>query len=151
MTRADPPAPAGLKSLAGLVARFGVAGLINTVVGFLVIETLDVGLGVQSNIANGCGYAVGMGVGFVLNHGFVFRYQGGRGVVARYLAVVMLAFLVNQAVLVGVHALLGPTPLMRTAAQLAGMASYTALTFILCQQWVFRSRIMRAEPAAVTP
>ncbi|MDB5438220.1 MAG: hypothetical protein JWM33_647 [Caulobacteraceae bacterium] len=132
-------APRGLRLFLTLLARFGVAGLVNTAVGFLVIEVLDVGFGVQSNLANGCGYAVGIGTGFILNHGFVFRYQGGRRVVvARYLLAVLFAFLVNQAVLAGVHHLLGSTAIMRTAAQLAGMASYTALTFVLCRQWVFK-------------
>ena len=133
--------------LFAVLARFGVAGLVNTAIGFLVIEVLDVGFGVQSNLANGCGYAIGMGTGFILNHGFVFRYQGGRGVVARYLLAVLFAFLVNQAVLVGVHHWLGPTAIMRTAAQLAGMVSYTALTFFLCRQWVFRPA--PSEPEAV--
>ena len=130
--------PGGLQPFLALFARFGVAGLVNTAVGFLVIEVLDVGFGVQSNLANGCGYAVGIGTGFILNHDFVFRYQGGRGVVARYLAAVLFAFLVNQAVLVIVHHLLGSAPLLRTTAQLAGMTCYTALTFLLCRQWVFK-------------
>jgi putative flippase GtrA len=138
-------APKELQPFLTLLARFGVAGLVNTAIGFLVIEVLDVGFGVQSNLANGCGYAVGIGTGFILNHGFVFRYQGGRGVVARYLLAVLFAFLVNQAVLVGVHHLLGSAAIMRTAAQLAGMVSYTTLTFILCRQWVFKPAPSDAE------
>jgi putative flippase GtrA len=134
-----------LKALAALLARFGVAGLINTALGFFVIEALDVGLGVQPNIANACGYAIGMGVGFVLNHGFVFRCQDrSKAVVARYLATVLAAFLVNQLVLLTAHHVLGPAPLMRTVAQLAGMASYTTMSFVLCRQWVFRPRPVAA-------
>ena len=62
----------------GLVARFGLVGLINTAVGFAVVVALDPGLHVAPAIANGVGYLVGVGVGFILNRGFVFR--SGEGV-----------------------------------------------------------------------
>lgn len=144
MPRSD-ATPGTPRPLLTLLARFGAAGLVNTALGFLVIEALDVGLGVQANLANGCGYAVGLATGFFLNRGFVFRYQGGRGVVTRYLITVQFAFLVNQAVLAAVHHLLGPAPLMRTTAQLAGMVTYTILTFVICRQWVFKQPITQAE------
>jgi putative flippase GtrA len=142
-----PQAPGKLRDLMGLAARFGLAGLANTAIGFAIIETLDIGFGVKPFIANACGYGIGIGVGFVLNHGFVFRYQGARPPVARYLVMAIVAFAANQAVLAIAHHLLGPSPMMRTLAQLAGMGTYTLLTFVLCRLWVFTHPKPAVSPA----
>lgn len=123
-----------------LLARFGLAGLVNTAVGFAVIAGLDVGLGVEPHLANAAGYAVGIAIGFVLNRGFVFRSGAGwRTTGPKYLAAILIAFALNQAVLFAAGSVLGVEPAMRLAAQLLAMASYTAAQFILFKLWVFRS------------
>ncbi len=128
-----------MAELPGLLARFGLAGLANTVVGFAVIAALDAGLGVEKHLANAAGYAVGIGLGFVLNRGFVFRSEAGaRATAPKYLAAIAIAFCLNQLVLTGAGAVLGPERAMRLAAQLLAMASYTALQFVLFRAWVFR-------------
>lgn len=139
--RVDPAAalePPVYGGLIGLLARFGLVGLANTVVGFAVIMILEFGLRLDPALANTGGYAVGLVLGFVLNRGFVFRSDaGGPAVALRYLAAFLAAFLVNQAVRAGVHAMLGDAAPMRVAAQLAGMVSYTGLMFLFCRYWVF--------------
>jgi putative flippase GtrA len=136
------PAPkiAVVRSLAALIARFGLAGLVNTGIGFAVIAGLDVGLHVSPPLANAAGYLVGMGVGFVLNRRFVFKSQtSARATAPRYVAVVLAAFALNQLILRLAGASLGQGALPHLAAQLCGMAVYTLAVFLACRFWVFRA------------
>jgi putative flippase GtrA len=128
-----------LKPMLGLIARFGLVGLANTVLGFGVIAGLDVGLHVAPALANAAGYGVGVLSGFLLNRSFVFRSQGGyRSTGAKYFLMVILAFALNQAVLFAAGRVLGPGSWQHLLAQLCGMGTYTVVTFILCKVWVFR-------------
>ncbi len=125
------------------LVRFGMVGALNTGVGLAVIMGLDLGLHVDSHLANAGGYAVGVVIGFMLNRGFVFKNDGHIGHTgAKYLVAVGGAFLVNQAVLAGALHLYSAMALGRFAAQVTAMASYTLLMFGLCRMWVFR-----AEPS----
>lgn len=134
------PAP-DLKREAGTVARFGLAGLANTGFGLAVILGLELGLGVERHLANAAGYAAGALLGFVLNRRFVFAGAGAeQGLKTRYVLALALAFAVNQGVLTAGAAVLPPSDLGRTAAQLGALASYTAAQFLLMRLWVFRSR-----------
>jgi putative flippase GtrA len=127
-------------SLLASALRYGAAGLLNTAIGFAVIAALDLGLAVNPFLANAAGYAVGLAIGFVLSRGFVFRHNGALAPAGvRYLAGFAACFALNQAVLALAHALLPDTPLVHLAAQLAGMAAYTASFFLICRYWVFRA------------
>jgi putative flippase GtrA len=129
-----------LRREAGLLARFGGAGVVTTVVGGTVILALDVGLHVDRRLANAIGYVVGAGLGFVLQGRFVFRGQGRReGVAWRYGAAMLFAFALNQLVLGLAAAALPQTAPGHAAAQLMAMASYTAAQFALFRLWVFRA------------
>jgi putative flippase GtrA len=104
--------------------RFGLVGALNTVVGLAVIVGLDLGLHVDPHLANAGGYAVGIGIGFALNRGFVFRSDGHVGRTgAKYLAAVAIAFVANQAVLAGALHLYSGMALGRLAAQVTAMVS----------------------------
>jgi putative flippase GtrA len=128
-----------MRDLIGLLARFGAAGVVNTLLGLSVIAALDLGLHVDPHLANAVGYGAGLATGYALNRRFVFRVGGTHGWTgARYLAVVALAFAVNQGVLAVVGPLLGPKPVAHLAAQVTAMATYTLLTFVLCRLWVFK-------------
>ena len=123
----------------GLIARFGLAGLVNTAVGFGVIVLLDPVLGLPPALANALGYAAGMASGFALNRGFVFRSHGALPATGlRYAVAVASAFALNQGVLRVMGALLSAGPIMRLAAQLAAMAAYSVFLFVACRAWVFR-------------
>jgi putative flippase GtrA len=130
---------ADLQTVARQAARFGLAGLVSTAVGFAVIAALDAGLHVAPPLANAAGYLVGVPVGFMLNRGYVFRHGGALGPTGlKYLATVAIAFGLNQIVLRLAGQVLGPAAPAHLAAQLAGMATYTLTTFLLARYWVFR-------------
>jgi putative flippase GtrA len=140
----------------GLIARFGLAGLINTAVGFAVIAVLDAGLGLPPALANAAGYAVGMAIGFVLNRSFVFRSRTGLPAAGlRYLIAAAGAFVLNQGVLRVAGLALGGGRAQHLAAQLVAMAAYSVTLFFLCRLWVFRpfatSRAAQAPGAAAQP
>lgn len=129
-----------MHSLFALLARFGLAGLVNTALGLSVIAALDLGLHVDPHIANAVGYAAGLASGYALNRIFVFKSRDDFGSTGlKYLVAVAIAFALNQAVLAIAGPLFGPAPLARLAAQVTAMVSYTVLTFVLCRVWVFRS------------
>jgi len=128
-----------LKHEAGLLARFGGAGVLTTAVGGAVIMALDLGLGLDRRLANAAGYLAGALVGLGLQRSFVFRAPAhAPGVNRRYVAVMLLAFALNQAVLGLAGRALPQTPAGHTAAQLLAMATYTATQFALFRLWVFR-------------
>jgi putative flippase GtrA len=128
-----------LKREAGLLARFGGAGLITTAVGLALILALDVGLGVDRRLANAAGYLVGAGLGLLLQKTFVFRQTTPvRGATGRYVAVMVFAFALNQAVLTLAGLALPQDRLGHTLAQLLAMGTYTATQFALFRFWVFR-------------
>jgi putative flippase GtrA len=128
------------KAFAGLLARFGLTGVVCTAVSFAVIATLDAGLKVSPALANTAGYLVGIPLGFALSRAFVFRHEGAMGVAgAKYLTSVALGFTLNQLVLRAAGQLLGAGAGPHLAAQLTGMAAYTVTTFMLGRFWVFRT------------
>ena len=128
-----------MREQVGLVARFGLAGLVNTAVGFAVVVVLDPVLGVAPAIANAIGYAVGVAVGFVLNRGFVFRSREGVPASgARYAIAALGSFVLNQVVLRVAGAALGGGAAQHIEAQLSGMGVYSIALFLACRFWVFR-------------
>lgn len=128
-----------LRDLVGLLSRFGLAGLINTAIGLAIIATLDLGLRVEPHLANAIGYAVAIGVSFLLTRSFVFRSRKP-GAAMRFLAAIAVAFAFNQIALTIAGILLGSHPVARSVAQLFGMAVYTATQFVICYFWVFPDR-----------
>jgi putative flippase GtrA len=116
-------------------------GVGNTIFGLALIYTLDLGLHVPPTNANAIGYAVCIVISFIMSRSFVFQSTGRVGVAGlRYMVVVLIAFLLNQAVLRLALLGLGEGVWQHAAAQLSGMACYTAFTFLGCQLWVFRSQ-----------
>lgn len=127
-----------LKREAALVARFGGAGVLTTALGLAVIMSLDVGLGVDRRVANACGYLAGAALGLLLQKKFVFRQPHAPGATGRFAAVMLFAFVLNQAVLTLAGLALPPDRLGHAAAQLLAMGTYTATQFVLFRLWVFR-------------
>jgi putative flippase GtrA len=133
------PASPGGKGLLGEAIRFGLVGVANTVLGLGIIAGLDLGLSVQPPAANAVGYAIAMILSYALNRLFVFR-QGkqAKATLPKFVVAMALAFAVNQLMLLVTAKALGPAPVMRLAAQFAGMVTYTTVNFVLCRYWVFR-------------
>jgi putative flippase GtrA len=128
-----------LKREAGLLARFGGAGVLTTLLGLAVILSLDLGLGLDRRLANAAGYVVGASLSLVLQKTFVFRQPAhAPGSTGRFVAVMLLAFALNQAVLTLAGLALPSDRLGHAAAQLLAMATYTGTQFLLFRLWVFR-------------
>ena len=123
----------------GLVGRFGLAGLANTLAGFTIIAVLDVSRVVTPPVANAVGYLAGFAISYGLNRGFVFRNaENARVTGPRFVAAAVLAFALNQLALAIASRGLGDDDASRIAAQLLGMLAYTAALFVACRVWVFR-------------
>jgi putative flippase GtrA len=83
------------------ILRFGLVGLLNTALGYAaILAALALGYGdLQSNAM---GYAAGLGVSFFLNRRWTFKSEVATrpGVVLRYLAVFLVAYSANLAVVI---------------------------------------------------
>lgn len=115
------------------VLRYGIAGLINTAVGYGIFLGILAWTRLSPQQANAIGYGMGLGVAFLLNRYFVFAYAKLSLVAAaRFMICFMVAFAINQLVLM----LLLRAWLVRSEiAQLFAMASYT-LAFYLLNRYV---------------
>jgi putative flippase GtrA len=124
--------------------RYGLAGVLNTLVGLGVILTLQFALRLPANLANAIGYAVGVLVSFASSRLFVFRARRARPrAPLRYALAVALAFTVNQAVLTLARLVVPHGAAWQTLAQVAAVGSYTVVLFLLSHYWVFAHH---AEP-----
>ncbi len=118
--------------------RYGLAGVLNTLVGFSVIIALDVGLGLDAHLANAAGYAIGVCVSFVLSKLFVFKDRQTKArAPLRYVTAVAIAFAVNQGVLTLARLLAPQGAMFDIASQGAAVVSYTGTLFLLSHFWVF--------------
>ncbi len=120
------------------VLRFGLAGLANTLFGGAIIFLLAWGCGANPFVANAGGIAAGLLLGFVLNRVFVFQAERTSASVWRYGVTIALAFAGSQLVLAASRTLSSPVDGKAVAAQVAAMATYTTINFVLCRLWVFR-------------
>jgi putative flippase GtrA len=119
--------------------RYGLVGVLNSIVSLSLIAILDLGLHVRPDVANAAGYAVGVLLSFALAKSFVFRSTGKVAATGpRYLVAVAAGFALNQLILHAALRVLGPSPAAHAAAQLSGIGAYTAFVFLACQVWVFR-------------
>ena len=119
--------------------RFALVGAANTLIGGCVILLLQGPFRWSPALANAGGFAIGLTIAFLLNRSFVFRAAGARSSQAmRFLVTVVVAFGLNELVLslavAPSRAVTGST----IAAQMAAMATYTVVNFVLCRFWVFR-------------
>jgi putative flippase GtrA len=138
-----------LKREAGLLARFGGAGVVTTLVGGAVIFALDLGLGLDRRLANTAGYAAGAMLSLLLQKKFVFRQPApARGANLRFITAMLFAYAVNQAVLTLAGLALPQDRLGHAAAQLLAMGTYTATQFALFRLWVFRTAPVRSGEIA---
>ena len=125
-------------ALRGLIARFGLAGLANTLVGLAVIAILDVGVGLNPHIANAVGYLVGLVVSFAMNRSFVFRDdRRAADTGPKFVVAALGCFALNQVGLAAASAILGDADLARLMAQLVGMGIYSVCLFVVLRLWVF--------------
>lgn len=120
--------------LASQAAKYGVAGVLNTVVGLAVIYLCMV-LGVGDVLANAIGYGVGLACSFLLNARWTFAYRSPRGATAaRFLLVVALAYLANLLTLLAARDTWGVDSRI---AQLLGVMVYAGIGFFGSRVYAF--------------
>jgi putative flippase GtrA len=118
---------------AAYLTRYAGSGVINTIVGFIVIFSA-MALGVSPLISNVAGYAVGFVLGFVLSKKFVFRSNGHFVAESvRYLLAFVISFLFNLLIL-----RLALSYINAVVSQVVAAASYTLLMYILTRLFVFK-------------
>ncbi|SFN18422.1 Putative flippase GtrA (transmembrane translocase of bactoprenol-linked glucose) [Formivibrio citricus] len=121
--------------------RFVVVGMANTFAGLAFIYGARA-LGLGEVAANATGYAIGLMLSFGLNRQWTFRQRGPLlPHVLRFASVMLLAWLINVAVLLG---------LMRwgvsaVLAQAGAVLPYTVVGYLGCRWWVFANRLNRME------
>lgn len=121
-----------------LLARYGLAGVANTALGFGLILFCDAVLRLRPSIANAAGYVAGWVLSYALNRWFVFKSRSAHRVTGvRYLVAVLVAFSLNQVILQAALRLMSPGPANHALAQAAGVIVYTSVLFLLCAAWVF--------------
>lgn len=115
--------------------RFGLVGVLNTLVGLAVIATL-LHVGAGDYLANAGGYAVGLCLSFTLNRFWTFEVRGpvAAGEAGRFLLAFALAYCANLAVLTTMRGLGFAQSLI---GQAAGMVTYSLCFFLLSQAFVF--------------
>ncbi|TCM17104.1 putative flippase GtrA [Novosphingobium sp. PhB165] len=121
--------------------RFGLVGVVNTLVGFAMIALL-LHLGAGDWLANAASYAVGLCVSFTLNRRWTFGVRGAVATqeVTRFLTVFALSYAVNVAVLGTMRSLGFAENLI---GQGTAMVAYSAIFFLLSRRFVFSAGASR--------
>jgi putative flippase GtrA len=119
------------------LGRFLSVGMVNMLVGLLVIYACKWFFHAGDVAANAIGYAVGLCTSFVLNSRWTFGYRGPQlPALVKFLVVAAVAYAVNLAtVLVAIHYL----GLNGYLAQALGIPPYTLTTYLASKFLVFRS------------
>ncbi|SMX25188.1 GtrA-like protein [Boseongicola aestuarii] len=133
MSLSVPDTPNPLKRQIG---RFASVGVLNTVLGvslvFLCFEVFGLGL----TLSNAIGYGAGLALSFALNGTWTFGAKSfDAGALAKFLALVAVAFVANLSVIQALMPLGVPYPL----AQIAGVVTYSALVFLGMKYAIFKS------------
>ena len=154
----DAPAPKG--RTAGEVVRFGLVGVVNTVVDYVTFITLTVVFNIPLSrvwIAKYPSSAVGMAVSFFLNRRFVFRATAhrARGQAVRFVAATLIGIFVIQNLLTqlfaskvqyfGIEAFhvvdaagVSRAFTIKTVAFALGAVASIVWNFLAYKYWVFR-------------
>lgn len=135
MRRSSPPRR-------GAPFRFLAVGVLNTLVGLLVIYGCKWLLGWGDVPANAVGYAVALANSFFLNRAWTFSDTGAvLPALLRFLIVFVLAYLLNLLTVLLAIDRLGVNSYV---AQAIGIAPYTAFSYLGSRYFAFRSG--RAAP-----
>lgn len=126
-----------MKRLAAAFSRYLAAGALSTAIGLSVIWGSMYAFGLNPAAANAAGYAVALAAAFQLHR--IWTFTGARPAApgarpARFLAAFAVAYAANLAAL---GAALSLAPAFPYLCQLAGMAAYTGVFFLLNRYWVF--------------
>ena len=118
------------------LGRFLTVGMVNMLVGLLVIYACKWFFQAGDVMANATGYAVGLCTSFALNSRWTFGYRGPQlQAMVKFLAVAGVAYAMNLAtVLLAIH-WAGVNDYL---AQALGIPPYTLTTYLASKFFVFR-------------
>lgn len=117
--------------------RFLGVGVVNALLGLLVIYAAKWFFGAGDISANLLGYGVGMTVSFVLNSRWTFDFSGAWGpAFVKFAAVSVVAYVAN---LLTVLAAIHTAAINSYVAQALGIPVYTLTVFLASKYVVFRS------------
>ena len=121
------------------LVRFGITGLLNTLVGLGTIFALKWFFAVADTPANLIGYGVGIVVSYWVNSRWTFQYKEAlHAKIFPYGMVLLFAYGVNLAT---VHIFISVFQINSYLAQAAGIIPYSLLTYVLLRRFVFISKI----------
>lgn len=130
------------KSALPQLAKFFSVGVLNMLVGLLVIYACKWFFQASDVVANAIGYGVGLVNSFALNSRWTFAYRGPQlPAIVKFLAVALVAYAMNLLTVVlliryGVDSYL---------AQALGIPPYTLTTYLASKFFVFRGPPSAAE------
>lgn len=130
----------------GEAIRFGLVGVVNTLVGLFVIYFAMAVLRFGDVEANVLGYAVGLTVSFALNKRWTFAHAGRVLPTAfRFAGAFFVSYALNLATVLLLRDRFGVDPYI---AQAAGMPPYTVAFFLLSRYFVFQGARRRGSAQA---
>jgi putative flippase GtrA len=120
--------------------KFGIVGVSNTLITFIVYTILLKGFGVYYLAASALGFIAGATNGFLWNHRWTFRGHAGDALTPVRWGIVQSAGLgLNEALL---YLFVGVAGIDKLLAQVFATGFVTVSTFFANRAWTFR---MRAE------
>jgi putative flippase GtrA len=125
---------------------FGLVGVINTLLNFVVFTILTKGFDVWYVAASGIGFAVGACNGFVVNHRWTFRgHQGGALAGVRWAVVQGCGLGADLGI---IYLCVHDGHLPELAGQAVAIAFVTTATFFANRRWTFRMHLAGDRDAA---
>jgi len=119
--------------------RYIVAGLINTLIGFLVYAFCVEFISLPFWIANFCAMIAGIICGFILARGYVFNVSGNSPfrTLPKYILTIGLQFVVSTT-LIAIFLQLGLSDIL---SYIASLPIIILLSFAMQKVWVFQSYV----------
>jgi putative flippase GtrA len=123
--------------------KFVIVGVANSTVGLLAIYMFKWQAGFGDVAANASGYAVGLGLSFVLNRAWTFRHAGPKlRALVRFLLVFVVAYSFNLAALIMLLEVFHVSPYVAHALSLV---PYTIVFYLGARHFAFRLRATDIE------
>ncbi len=132
--------------LIGQFMKFGIVGVSNTVLAFVIYTVLFKIFDVNYLVASAIGFAVGAINGFLLNRAWTFQgHEGDAFTPVRWAIVQTCGLGLDELLLyLGVHAL----GIDKLAAQAFAIVIVVVLTFFANRTWTFRANSVERAPAS---
>lgn len=115
------------------LVKFGLVGVLNTVITFIVIALLTV-WEINPYLSNAVGFTAGLVNSFLMNSRFTFNQSYSAKAVGKFGISFALSYALNIFVL---HYLMNLSTVSPIAAQFLAMVSYNITFFVLMKAWVF--------------